>query len=524
MPNSFLKEYFRTNQPLGPVVVPDNRSEEIIKALFYKENRIHSEMARHPSPIIGRRGSGKTAFMVSAYLDPDYKIRIELPAEQAFRKIIDSIEEMSTGVVFTEEVAALWNTILWHTIFLELAKLSSQSDNLRIVKDYLRALGLERKRSPYSIMQEILRILKDRGGDKALSIVSEFIHSLAFENFVFKDVKESAIKFMSDEKVRAIILLDALEDFKLDIKTSRQALSGLLRCQGEFNQIPGRVCEIRCCMPSESYFELHDLSANPNKDFQNRIILHWHVSELIRLAAHRYLTFFKLHYPDLLKEFLYLDLDKRAGAVSFWHSILPMKIENRIGIVEDTLSYIIRHTQLLPRQLLLYLNRIIENNLKANRPPNKIEPPAVLDGIFATENDICTEILVAFGHVYPNARQACTKIIKYLPFHFSDSELRKVYSRYGKGIAGASDYDDFRKMMVEIGAIGKVTDTTKQYIIGHFEYIVPNRLIISKNDTLCLHPLFIEVFHAKKPELSTKTRTTFPYGSALDDMDKRELM
>ena len=104
-----------------------------------------------------------------------------------------------------------------------------------------------------------------------------------------------------------------------------------------------------------------------------------------------------------------------------------------------------------------------------------------------------------------------------------DGELHKVYNIRGKGIQGVFDYEDFKKMMIEIGAVGRVTGETDRYIVGLFEYACPHRLITSTHDELCLHPVFIEVFVAVKPDPGKGARTVYPYGSDIDEEEYRDI-
>lgn len=108
-----LKEYYNDDHPLGPISSPKVENQDIFQHLFDTDNVLYSEMSRHPSLIIGRRGAGKTALLHSIYMGSHYKYVVELPAQIAFRKVVISIQEMGKDDVFVEEVAELWNIIFW---------------------------------------------------------------------------------------------------------------------------------------------------------------------------------------------------------------------------------------------------------------------------------------------------------------------------------------------------------------------------------------------------------------------------
>jgi len=519
-----LTDFFTHDQPLGPINSSTIKSRNVMKHLFSTENLIYREMGHRPSAIIGRRGAGKTAALRSVYLSDDYDIIIELEAHKAFREIIDSIAEIATGAVFPEEVAELWNTMFWHTVLPAIAKQASGPSGREVdaVKRYVSGMGIGAMQSPYRVMRKVVRILKDRGGDKPIGMLGEFLEEEVFDDVTFIEARSRAIEFMDQNNLRAIILLDTLDDFQLEDTAMHHAISGLLKCQGEF-RFPGSPCELRCCIPSEIFHQISEVSSNPIKDFQQQLMVHWHAGELIQIAARRYLEYLQLYYPDLHAEFDHLDSSKRSDARTFWQAILPARVENKLGIVEGTIAYILRHTQLLPRHLLTYLNSIARITRRNGGHPGQFTYDAVVEGIHQTENTICAGIFSAFRYAYPGAKQACERCLPYLPLHFEDSELHKAYIRRGKGIPNIFDYDDFKRMLIEIGAIGRATKTTRRYVEGVFEYIVPHKLIVSSADALCIHPLFCEIFSVVKPEKEANPRVIYPYGTDTDAEEFRQL-
>src|SRR5437868_2146325 len=120
MTRQTLGDLFPSDSPFGPTATPDSDDPDMFIKLVDKTNLIYQEMRNHPTMIVGRRGSGKTTFLRTVMLDQSYQIVVELPPEDAFRQVINSIEQMSTKTVFVEEVASLWNVVLWSTLLNEL--------------------------------------------------------------------------------------------------------------------------------------------------------------------------------------------------------------------------------------------------------------------------------------------------------------------------------------------------------------------------------------------------------------------
>ena len=112
---------------------------------------------------------------------------------------------------------------------------------------------------------------------------------------------------------------------------------------------PRDLVDIRFCLPAEVYHRFTRISSNPNKDFRRALRLQWTASELIFIGARRLGFYLDLYYPDLLRTLYPLNVSNRADALRLFQLVLPEKIENQGGFQEDTMSYILRHTQLLRR-------------------------------------------------------------------------------------------------------------------------------------------------------------------------------
>jgi hypothetical protein len=182
------------------------------------------------------------------------------------------------------------------------------------------------------------------------------------------------------------------------------------------------------------------------------------------------------------------------------------------------MSYILRHTQLLPRHFLMLLNSIFKGVSGPNLFP--ISEQKIIQGIRKVEEFIVSEIFVAFKLIHPTAEITCKRCLPELGHTFSVGELHQVFTRHGKAVFGGDGMFEFQRMLIEIGALGRVIrgKETDVYIKGNFEYTVAHELTISYDDQLCIHPLFSGIFSNS----SRKDRPVYPYGAVLDDEDYRE--
>jgi len=228
-----------------------------------------------------------------------------------------------------------------------------------------------------------------------------------------------------------------------------------------------------------------------------------------------------LYYPGFLRGMSPLDLTKRADALVLFSKVLPEKITNQAGFQEETMSYILRHTQLLPRHFLMLLNSIFKGtNAGPGSNPFPISEDKIISGIRKVEEFIVSEIFVAFKLIHPTAEVTCKRCLPELEHKFSVGQLHQVFTRHGKGVFGGEGMFEFQRMLMEIGAMGRVIPgkETDIYIKGNFEYTVSHELTLSHDDEMCIHPLFSGIFGND----GRKERPVYPYGSVLEDEDYRD--
>jgi len=172
----------------------------------------------------------------------------------------------------------------------------------------------------------------------------------------------------------------------------------------------------------------------------------------------------------------------------------------------------------LPRHFLMLLNTILSFDKRNRKSFFVIRDDDILQGIRRTEERIVTEIFTAFRPIYPTAEETCKSCIPELPHHFDLPTLHKTYNRYGKKFFAYNDFYDFKRMLLEIGAIGRFVGETELYYQARYEYTVPHELVTSVDDTYCVHPLFSGIYSNGK-----NSKPVYPYGVDWDsDEDYRD--
>lgn len=522
---SMIKEYINHDTPFGPIDANsiDIRHEGEMKELFDQENRICKNAFDRPSVIIGRKGSGKTAYLRSVYLDSTYAYVIKPNPAKAFIKVMGALDAKESETAFAELIAELWEKLFYCALFAKLiAEKAVSGEDLSQLQGYLASIGVRDRCTPDDILWTIVETITDASPGSALGILLKtFMNVASVTGANFDECSDIADSALSRSNKKAVILIDSLDDYySIDAQNFRFALKGLFKCVGEFNKA-GRLFDVRLCLPAELYHIFSEISVNPAKDFSRNVAIQWRAKELVCIAAQRLVLYLKNYYPDFYSPFYHLKCEDYKDALHLFHAVFPETIENSIGIKEKTLFYILRHTQLLPRHFIKHLNAIFAYQRRSDQNffP-KMPAKAIQEGVRSNDDNLCKEIFSAFSYRYPTAGKVCNDCIPELPFCFSHGELQKVFNSRGKKAMGNNDFYEFKKMLIEIGAVGQVIgNKTEKYIKGVFEYTLPHHLFTSTKDELCLHPAFIKVFCARR-ELCRDgiMRSVYPYGTDVDDV------
>ena len=514
------QSYITTDEPFGPIDSTDidPRDKNSLEKLFEQHNWIYKNMRYRPSIIMGRKGSGKTSYLRTAYFNNKYDHVTEIRTDHALTHISKVIQGTTKGALFTETLAELWKIVFWMCMLCEIQDSSFLSDEKQtLVKKYLEEVNIVDLHTADEVLWELAGIfdelIESNEQDGLSGILRRFNHVLFNKTVI--DIEDNLKK----TNKRIVILMDSLDDFRLKIDTVSDSLKGLLKFVGSMNK-PRDVVDVRFCLPTELYHRVIGVSSNPNKDFRRSIKLQWTATELVLIGAQRLKLYLEIYYPDFLRQLEPLDPGKRSDALKLFQAVLPQKINNRSSFQEETISYILRHTQLLPRHFLILLNSIFKNgNRVTSLRPFPLEEGRILAGVRAVEARIVKEIFVAFKLIYPSAEGVCKRSLPELAHRFSVGELHRVYTRHGKAVFHGRSLFEFQRMLMEIGAIGKVIrgKATEMYIQGNFEYTVDHEIPVNHDEEMCLHPLFSGVYGTDNDELPV-----YPYGTNVDDEDYRD--
>lgn len=182
--------------------------------------------------------------------------------------------------------------------------------------------------------------------------------------------------------------------------------------------------------------------------------------------------------------------DFQAVRAKFRDPFFGATLVNRYGRQEATFAYILRHTQLRPRQVILLCNQI------ARACNGRMSCPVTADVMLSTvrlqAKELASEVINAYSSNYDNLGGIADAMAG-SPVKFKGKHLDKVAPRT------ASLWPDhehsslkFRKMVTELGIVGRVrkVDEHSKVVEADFEYAVNQPLSLQVDDDCVVDPMF----------------------------------
>ena len=437
--------------------------------------------------IIGRRGSGKTA--LSRYFsfnktlaDPIY-IDVDEPAlyQHCLTEVANRAANSRDLAIY--RLQRIWNYALWRVIFEHTRALSADVDRAttpsaqrRSVSDFINGL-----------FEMFMQLFKDTDGN----IDDGDLDALLTDDHMAQ--AQEAVLALS-RKRPVVIAIDTLERYKVTDDGLMNAMAGLVQCAAEFNRdFASRGIHLKVFMSGEVFPYLTEVVLqNPLKSVKGPVYLLWRPKDLLRLISWRFHR--HLEAEGLLDE-------KSQGRIDWadhgdvmkrmWLPYFGEEITNGRGLRERTFSYVLRHTQLRPRQLILVCNAIANRARHARRFPHFTEAD-IVEAVKQVENELAGEIISSFHSVYNRVHEIVDALIN-MPMVFTGNELDKRAPQ-SKAAWPDGTYSPaaFRQLVTELGIVGRVSrhNADSGFIDADFEYSMRDRLRVTHRDQCAIHPMF----------------------------------
>ena len=539
-----LSSYVNARSPFGPIKSEDLDTENgrsAFAALYSPGNEIHRRVAvLQPNCLFGRKGAGKTAFLLGQASQRDALI-VRFSQADLFSHLsnVVSIGDERHYTLLSEHVGTLWKSVMQLGVAHRAVTSSGDHEDNQLRRQMwqfftgfageLTEHGDPLKLTPDQIASETLVLFRRRIEDGAVPAVpADLLELLVFGGVSFSEVTQAAASLLEQRGRSALVLVDSIEDLAPHLTRLAEVIRGLLHLLAEELE-PRYRFRLFVCMPSEITDHLAVLSSNPAKTMQKSIYIQWTSRELIRMAAHRFRIYLRLYHPDEAARLLTIGPDSGDDFLSsrrLLERFLPPTVTNGQGRSEVTLAYIMRHTQLLPRQLLQYLNRIWVNQA-AEETENALSVTelAVITGVQDSESSLVQDILSAYYGQYPLARQILEDLVPYMTMRMSVLEIENLIRARGVHRSAGMEINDVVAMLVNIGALGKHVGQTSLYESAEFSFTFPKRLRLHDDEDACVHPIFAQYFETMEVRARDLEghRAIYPYGSDPDATDYRRI-
>lgn len=442
--------------------------------------------------IIGRRGSGKTAlaqyFSFQKLIGNPIYIDVDEPA--IYQQVLSDVAARASESreIAIPRLKKVWEYVVWCVIFSHTRGVSSV-----IAKACDETCSTGRvSHLINSVINSILKALSE-SEDK---VIDTLIEQRLSDSRV-DAAKSEVLKIAARKPI--IIAVDTLEKYDIHNDSLMNAMAALIQCAADFNlNYRDEGIHLKVFMSGEVFPYLEEeVVQNPLKFIKDPVYLLWRPKDLLRLISWRFYNYLQEH--NLLRE-----ESKREIRWDNYHEVLEKMwvpyfgefITNARGLKEQTFPYVLRHTQMRPRQLILLCNAIAKRAVKASRFPLFNEAD-IVSAVKEEESRLASEIINSFSSVYPQVSTIVDALMK-IPMVFTGNELDKRASQSASEWP-VSSYSParFRRLVAELGIVGRVRRRNDEagYIDADFEYSRRERLPITHRDECVIHPMFYTRFN-----------------------------
>jgi hypothetical protein len=458
----------------------DRYSELYFDESPFNEHAIESETYL----IIGRRGSGKTAlaqyFSFQQVLPNAIYIGVDEPA--VYQQVLSDVAVRSSHSreISIPKLEKVWEYVLWSVIF----------EHIRVHSPIVAAACSDSRHQGgasglvNSVIKRLHSFLKEEGRE-----LDEQLTLLLTEDKA-KVAREEAMKLA--RRTPIIVVLDTLERYDTSDEALMNALAALIQCAARFNiEYSRHGIHLKVLMSGEVFPYLQEsVLQNPLKSVKNEVHLFWRPRDLLRLISWRFHRYLESQGQLNAKSKRNIDWTSHKEVLKeMWTPYFGQSVRNRQGFDEDTFYYLLRHTQMRPRQLILLCNSVAKLALHDKVFPLMSEQH-IREGVRRREEDLALEVINSFSSLYPNVARIVDALIG-LPMTFRGNELAKCAPKSAPAwqIRRYSP-ESFFSLVSELGIVGRVKKRSGSVVEGEFEYSLKRRLGLSPDDDCVIHPMF----------------------------------
>jgi hypothetical protein len=476
--------------------------------------------------LFGRRGSGKTALLHMLTHDVNTGGRGSKNYSHAvlLKPVVADLLPILRGALLatledTDLLSLLrlaWHWLIISAAYIEIAQVSPEErapssdladrfhgaiDSGRLSNETLADYLINEL---YLILKAVLQVNTAGPNQLALTII-ELRQRLG--SISTQPLEHAILASYHKTKRPTLVLVEAEEVYRLDdyfASAFRNALiDSILEIYNRFRQF-GILA--KAAFPSEIYPFI--APSNIEKIENKLIFILWGYRDLLILVAKRYYRILHstLRQDKLEKELR--SLEDFQHSKRFLNSVLPARIVSRNHIDLDTFSYIVRHTQKKPRQLIAIFNCVLTMASDANRNLGKLgdADDLIREAVHSRLDTLVLGALDIYKGIFTGAPGLVKKAMTGMQCYFSPSDLDKAITQTNEMRDQSVTREDVRQLLLQAGVIGltrqvptpiRKSESSASMMEALFEYQVKGRLVINNNSICVIHPMFYEELEIK---------------------------
>ncbi|TND08180.1 MAG: Uncharacterized protein FD123_2574 [Bacteroidetes bacterium] len=486
------------NKPFGENSCEDEKRLLLgeYEKYYFRNKRFETKILdRSTYLVVGRRGTGKSSlieYFSFNELHRHYRC-IDVNEPQLYQVVLEKVARLlEENALHTSRRARLiWKYVIWALIFREYEH-ADERISLAGMMDFGGGNKFSASRIILTLIQSLISKYTGLNIEEVFRSIEEKLSS-----DVFLEAQLSVLECSRTDET--IIALDSIEDYPVGNSAMMEAISALVEYASEFNsEFSNKGLHLKVFLSSEIFPHLlSSVIPNPLKVVRDPLVMHWRPKELLRFVCWRW--YLHLQQTGKLEADFKIDFERPADVLKkLWEPYFGHELVNGSGSKEPSFAFLLRHTQLRPRQLVIICNQLFrimgENGYKSDNPSRD-----VARAIAEVQAQLAIEVINSYKKIHHNVDRILNALTG-LPMHFRGRELDRVAKITGSQWENEqySPYN-FRAICAELGIIGRVRnfDHRTGIIAADFEYFLEDNLVITDRDDCVFHPLFFNKYNVQ---------------------------
>src|SRR5262245_54441578 len=437
--------------------------------------------------IVGRRGSGKSSlaqFFTFQRKFPNARC-VDVREPQEYEHVLTQVAQFATGSpqIAISRLVQIWEQVIWIQVFRELQEFHPV---LAAVPNIVRPTERSSTTLVLSFLKALLRKFVDGSGEISDGI-AEWVSTRAF-----REAQHAAKALLHKHPV--IVAFDTLERYDTSDDAMMRATAALVEAASKFNvEWASRGLHVKVFLSAEVFPHLRESTvSNTLKFIRNPVYMGWRPKDLLRLLCWRYYRYLERVVPESVADLRNLDWSNHQEVMGqFWTKYFGQSVPQPGRTMERTLPFLLRHTQMRPRQLIMLCNAIARQATRSSAFPC-FSSNSLIEAIRHSEADLAAEVFNSYECIYRRASRIAEALTG-LPMRFKGNQLdkrAKLTSR--EWVPDEYSLTSFTRFVTELGIVGRVrkVDSRTGIIAADFEYAMSDRLAIQSDDECVIHPMF----------------------------------